>query len=70
MHEADTDGTPSRFKVVDRDQPVGLSWNVTGNSCGIIPISSIFRRVHVMPAFEPGKAAVQAGLHHLNPFKW
>lgn len=65
----------SRYKVLDRDQALGLSWEGTDaqqriNSCGIIPLSSIVRRVHVVPAFEDGAAVAQPGLYHLNPYHW
>jgi hypothetical protein len=51
---------------------LGLSWESSAqvNSCGIIPLSSIVRRVHIVPAFERGTAVVKSGSYHLNPFKY
>lgn len=63
----------SQYKVLERDQALGLSWEESStqlNSCGIIPLSSIVRRVHVVPAFESGKATAKSGRFHLNPFKY
>jgi hypothetical protein len=62
----------SQYKVLKRDQALGLSWESSAqvNSCGIIPLSSIVRRVHIVPAFERGTAVVKSGSYHLNPFKY
>jgi hypothetical protein len=39
-----------------------------GVRCSVIPLSSIRRRVHVMPAFEAGTAAVVPDAFFVNPF--
>jgi hypothetical protein len=67
----------SRYRVLDRDPALGLSWEaeVAGargriNSYSIIPLSSIVQRVHVVPDFLSETGIVQPGSFHLNPFKY
>lgn len=61
----------ARDKLVSHGA-VPLRWEVprnsSGASCHVIPLTSISRRVHVVPAFETGTAKVARDTFYVNPF--
>jgi hypothetical protein len=49
--------------------PNGPANQQAGVRCGVIPLTSISQRVHVVPVFEAG-TATPSGTYYVNPFMY